>query len=1149
MCDVNVATGEVTQYEFDVLLSGRVPWELTRSYSSRNLQPGLVGVGWKVNLGSYLQPSVNGIELIINGAPVAALTLPPRGRSLTVDSPQLEVIRTHDRIDVRDGTLARYVFPDLDVLTDVVPCSAQYDHFGNVIFYQHDAQLRLTALVDTFGRHLLLGYDSHSRLARVTLRGVHDLVRYEYDQHGDLVAVVDPLGHSTRYEYEDHLLTRMTDRAGRDLCYQYDAAHRCIRTWFTGGVWDRALSFDTKRNRVLVTDPLGYQTLYEKNADEIIVRETDALGSMREDVLDQAGRVVMRTRSDLAAPESILVSADGRSVVTARNGQKTTFQLDNEGRPVKMTDPAGGNWEFGYDEAGNDTLSRSPHGATWRFVYDSNGDLIRSIDPLGHERTRQRSADRIVMYDSVGLVEDARFDALGRNVAYYDALGKAVQTELDDCGNPVVTRYPDNTVTRIEFDGEGDPTRIVDELGRESRFERNEDETLISMIRPDGHTESFRFSRREELIEIANASGEVATIEYDAEGRSYRIVYFDGRVESFEFDGLDNPVTVSDGVTGEALGWAEYDHDDLIREWFPDGRDAHAEYNERGEIVQLRNNDVRLEYEWDAESKIVVAQSDQARIEYEYDLRGDCTSVLADSGRRLEYEWDSRQRLTRVTDSGAWTYHFTYDVRNLVTELVLPNRCRQQFLYDALHRMVERRVLRPDGSALVWRRFHYDAAGRLTAYDDSARGQRRFEYDGIDFLTAIHDEPGGIEPWPHDRNGNVIRTPDGRAVTYGRGDRAIRVGDESREYDRRGNLVGISGPQGDSRFEYTGEGWLRSAQLPDGTTLQFEYDALARRTAKIVNGQRTTYTWDGVHLFAEASPGRSTDYLFLPGSFFVVGTTYEGRHYSYVLDHLGTPTELLDDGGNVVWAGDYTAYGQLRQPSDGRVPQPIRFQGQYCDAELGWHYARYRYYDPTLGRFTCTDPLGLNGGLNLYAYAPNPINWVDPFGLVHVTVNGNTATCEILSKCSWGTKTKAEARKKITTFNKAKCQVDKSTNCERESGYKEEYINDRSNGNAKKKAALTDKLADKDDPCKSIQVDHIKDVQCGGENDPKNLQELVQTVNASFGSQTKTCLNNLPAGFKGTLKLRMVNRDRMSKAAKKRHPKKKPCKKGKKDCP
>ncbi|WP_281355070.1 RHS repeat-associated core domain-containing protein, partial [Pseudomonas izuensis] len=93
---------------------------------------------------------------------------------------------------------------------------------------------------------------------------------------------------------------------------------------------------------------------------------------------------------------------------------------------------------------------------------------------------------------------------------------------------------------------------------------------------------------------------------------------------------------------------------------------------------------------------------------------------------------------------------------------------------------------------------------------------------------------------------------------------------------------------------------------------------------------------------------------------------------------------LTDYGGEIVWSARYTAYGKLRRLSHGggeQLEQPLRFQGQYCDAESGLHYNRHRYYQPDSGRYLTPDPLKLAGGLNGYRYVPNPTGWVDPLGL------------------------------------------------------------------------------------------------------------------------------------------------------------------------
>ncbi|WP_176428200.1 RHS repeat domain-containing protein, partial [Pantoea sp. VS1] len=107
----------------------------------------------------------------------------------------------------------------------------------------------------------------------------------------------------------------------------------------------------------------------------------------------------------------------------------------------------------------------------------------------------------------------------------------------------------------------------------------------------------------------------------------------------------------------------------------------------------------------------------------------------------------------------------------------------------------------------------------------------------------------------------------------------------------------------------------------------------------------------------------------------------------YHNDVAGMPRELTSGDGSVAWRAEYRAWGNTVRVEHAQtrhaepVHQPLRYQGQYYDAETGLHYNRFRYYDPDAGRFISQDPIGLAGGLNLYQYAPNPLNWIDPLGL------------------------------------------------------------------------------------------------------------------------------------------------------------------------
>ena len=82
-----------------------------------------------------------------------------------------------------------------------------------------------------------------------------------------------------------------------------------------------------------------------------------------------------------------------------------------------------------------------------------------------------------------------------------------------------------------------------------------------------------------------------------------------------------------------------------------------------------------------------------------------------------------------------------------------------------------------------------------------------------------------------------------------------------------------------------------------------------------------------------------------------------------------------------MWSAKYRAYGNLAALDVKQIDNPLRFQGQYFDAESGLHYNRHRYYNPSTGRFLTPDPINLAGGLNSYQYVPNPTGWVDPLGL------------------------------------------------------------------------------------------------------------------------------------------------------------------------
>ena len=103
--------------------------------------------------------------------------------------------------------------------------------------------------------------------------------------------------------------------------------------------------------------------------------------------------------------------------------------------------------------------------------------------------------------------------------------------------------------------------------------------------------------------------------------------------------------------------------------------------------------------------------------------------------------------------------------------------------------------------------------------------------------------------------------------------------------------------------------------------------------------------------------------------------------YYFLNDHLGTPRIIINDAGQIVWQAAYLPFGKAQVLTE-TIVNNFRLPGQYHDSETGLHYNWNRYYDPEIGRYLRSDPIGLDGGINLYNYAnSSPIIISDPKGL------------------------------------------------------------------------------------------------------------------------------------------------------------------------
>ena len=211
-------------------------------------------------------------------------------------------------------------------------------------------------------------------------------------------------------------------------------------------------------------------------------------------------------------------------------------------------------------------------------------------------------------------------------------------------------------------------------------------------------------------------------------------------------------------------------------------------------------------------------------------------------------------------------------------------------------------------------------------------------------------------------------------------------------------------PDGENQYyQYDLENQLVRAEIkkPAGNTeiWTYAYDPFGRRLSKerqdklawtSTDPKRTHFVWDGTRLLQEYTYKGSYTYIYTDQDSYeplaqVFDNAKDGKQYLAYFhnDQIGIPREMTDIHGNLLWYGEYTAWGRLKK--DERVyrnaHQPFRLQNQYYDEETGLHYNLMRYYEPEAGRFVNQDPIGLLGGDNLYLFAPNMQTWINSLGL------------------------------------------------------------------------------------------------------------------------------------------------------------------------
>jgi len=246
-----------------------------------------------------------------------------------------------------------------------------------------------------------------------------------------------------------------------------------------------------------------------------------------------------------------------------------------------------------------------------------------------------------------------------------------------------------------------------------------------------------------------------------------------------------------------------------------------------------------------------------------------------------------------------------------------------------------------------------------------------YSYDGVhNRLSSLH-QPG---PWVYNAQHQLL--------SQGLGDQAV-----TREYDANGHTIRIQQGAAEKRLAYdAAERLIAVTDANDQPIGAYQYDPFGRRTKKTTATDTLYYQYGDEGLIAEydASGNTLATYGWQPNGMWGTNPQWKKeahKTYFYSNDHLGTPQVLTDTAGQVVWKARVEAFGKTTVEAGATVVNNLRFPGQYFDAETGMHYNYFRDYEPGIGRYLQSDPIGLEGGENLYAYGEaDSINEIDPTG-------------------------------------------------------------------------------------------------------------------------------------------------------------------------
>jgi RHS repeat-associated protein len=622
---------------------------------------------------------------------------------------------------------------------------------------------------------------------------------------------------------------------------------------------------------------------------------------------------------------------------------RTTYQFDSEGRPLTATDAVGRTTSMSYDRLGRLTQVTDPTGKITRIAYDAAGNRISVIDALNHETRYEYDAlNRPTAIVQLGITPNARtqlaYDAAGNLTSVTDGEGHTTTYAYDSLSRRTLTTQPLGQSVQQVYDSRDRVAQLIDARGQKIVYAY----------------EDWGPEKQEQQYLTTSASTPSRTATGTRDNRGNLLTLTDDGIQSGQFysstyDVLNRP----------------YDETFM---YMPGGnRVLQHRYDRFGNRKQIGLQDaapVTDAYTFNKLNQLATATFAGGSVVNTYYADDNRHTVAFPNGVTATYTYRTNGPLDTVSFNGpsgalgAFSYAYD-DVLNVTT--LTDGDGAHSFAYDGVNRVTQ--ALHPTASGLGGESFVYDRAGN-------------------------RKDPANPSLWTYDANNQIVR---GGAVTYtfdADGSLATRSDGTAFSHDIESRLT-----------QYTGS----------STTASYLYDSVGRRIRKTVNGATTWFLWDGTRLVAEydGSGNRTMRYGYVPGTFAAIQVQDTNGTYYVHSDAVQTPRLLTNSTGQLVWQARYAAYGAavVNADVDGNgvaIAYNQRLPGQYADSESALSYNYFRYYDPAVGRYAESDPIGLEGGVNAYAYVDgNPISEIDPLGQMGFGGGGSATRGHVVPRPPW----------------------------------------------------------------------------------------------------------------------------------------------------